>query len=329
MTRIAVTGASGFIGLHLVDRLLADGHTVVALSRPESRSTALEERGAQVIRGDVTDPAAVECTVADCRVVFHLARAKAHDALPIHVVDAVNVGGARIVTQVASRVGVARLVLASSLAVYGARPRVQPLTENAPIHPDSAYARSKMRAEEEACSHAGTTLSVAIARITAVIGPRCTSWLPLIRSVYHRRLRLIGRGDNRHHPADVSDIVDGLVRCGTAPVLAHSVYNLAGPEAVRAIELVRIIADELGVRGSQPRPVPELPTRLYLRLNAFTDVNWSVALPRAAGASFLGSDRVFDLSRAREDLSYAPTVTVRDAVRRMVAWYREQGLVGS
>ena len=78
MTRIAVTGASGFIGLHLVDRLLADGHTVVALSRPESRSTALEERGAQVIRGDVTDPAAVECTVADCRVVFHLARAKAH-----------------------------------------------------------------------------------------------------------------------------------------------------------------------------------------------------------------------------------------------------------
>jgi hypothetical protein len=50
-------------------------------------------------------------------------------------------------------------------------------------------------------------------------------------------------------------------------------------------------------------------------------------LPRAAGASFLGSDRVFDMSRARQDLSYAPTVGVREAVRRMVAWYREQGLV--
>ena len=325
--RIAVTGASGFIGSHLVDRLLADGHNVVALLRLESQSTALEARGLTVVRGDVTDPAAVERTVAGCHVVFHLARAKAHIGLPIRVVDSVNVGGARTVTEVASRVGVARLVLASSISVYGARPRMHPVTEDAPIHPDSAYGRSKVRAEQETGAHAGSALSVAIARITAVIGPRCLSWLPLIRSVYNRRLRLIGRGDNWHHPADVSDIVDGLVRCGTAPVLGHAVYNLAGPEPVRAIELVRIIAGELGVRGWQPRPVPALPMHLYLRLNSFTDVNWSVALPRAAGASFLGSDRMFDLSRARQDLSYAPTVGVRDAVRRMVAWYREQGLL--
>jgi nucleoside-diphosphate-sugar epimerase len=327
MTRIAVTGASGFIGSHLVDRLLADGHTVVALLRLKSQSSVLEERGVQVIRGDVTDPAAVERTVADCHVVFHLARAKAHTGLPIRVVDSVNVGGAGTVTEVASRVGVARLVLGSSVQVYGARPRMQPLTENAPLRLESAYGRSKVRAEQETCSRAGSTLSVAIARITTVIGPRCTSWLPLIRSIYNRRLRLVGRGDNWHHPADVSDIVDGLVRCGTEPVLAHSVYNLAGPEPVRAIELVRIIAGELGVRGSQPRPVPALPIRLYVRLNSFTDLNWSLPLPRAAGASFLGSDRVFDMSRARQDLSYAPTVGVRDAVRRMVAWYREQGLV--
>ena len=91
MTKIAVTGASGFIGSHLVDRLLADGHTVVALSRLESQSTVLEDRGVQVIRGEVTDPDAVERAVADCRVVFHLARAKAHNGLPIRAVDAVNV----------------------------------------------------------------------------------------------------------------------------------------------------------------------------------------------------------------------------------------------
>jgi nucleoside-diphosphate-sugar epimerase len=112
-----------------------------------------------------------------------------------------------------------------------------------------------------------------------------------------------------------------------APTLGHSVDNLAGPEPVRAIERVRIIAGELGVRGSQPHSVPALPMHLYLRLNAFTDVNWSLALPRAAGASFLGSDRMFDRSRARQDLSYAPTVGVPDAMRRMIAWYREQGLI--
>ena len=71
-------------------------------------------------------------------------------------------------------------------------------------------------------------------------------------------------------------------------------------------ELVRIIASELGVHGPQPHPVPALPMRLYLRLNAFTDVNWGLALPRAGSAAFLTSDRVFDLSRARQDLAYAP-----------------------
>jgi nucleoside-diphosphate-sugar epimerase len=77
MTRIAVTGASGFIGAQLVDRLLADGYTVVALLRHESQSTGLEERGVEVIRGDVTDPVAVTRTVAGCGVIFHLARAPA------------------------------------------------------------------------------------------------------------------------------------------------------------------------------------------------------------------------------------------------------------
>ena len=79
----------------------------------------MEERGVEVIRGDVTDPAAVERTVAGCGVIFHLARARAHGGLPIRVVDGVNVGGAGIVAEAASRAGVARLVLGSSLAVYG------------------------------------------------------------------------------------------------------------------------------------------------------------------------------------------------------------------
>jgi nucleoside-diphosphate-sugar epimerase len=327
MTRIAVTGASGFIGAHLVDRLLADGHAVVALLRHASHSAGLEERGVEVIRGDVTDPAAVARTVAGCPVVFHLARARAHSGLPIRVVNRVNIGGAGIVAEAAAAAGAARLVLGSTLAVHGHRPRMQPLTEDAPIHSESAYARSKWAAEQEARSRAGSTISLAIVRITSVFGPGCTSWLSLIRSVAGRRLRLIGQGNNWHHPADVSDIVDGLARCGTAPALAHSVYNLAGPETVRMEELVRIIAGELGAHGPQPRPVPALPIRLYLRLNAFMDVHWSLALPRAGSAAFLTSDRRVDLSRAREDLGYVPSVGVRDGVRRTVAWYRERGLI--
>ena len=79
--------------------------------------------------------------------------------------------------------------------------------------------------------------------------------------------------------------------------------------------------------GPQPHPIPALPILAYLRLHAFTDSHWSLALPRGGSAAFLTSDWKVDLSRARKDLAYTPAVGVRDAVRRTLDWYREQGLV--
>ena len=124
-----------------------------------------------MIRGDVTDPAAVERTVADCGVVYHLARARAHGGLPMRVVDSVNIGGAGTITEGASRAGVAatrarqqsRGLWCAAAHAAGDRGRA--------THVDSAYARSKLRAEQEARSRAGRQLSIAIARITIVLGP--------------------------------------------------------------------------------------------------------------------------------------------------------------
>jgi len=266
----------------------------------------------------------VERAVHGVEVVYHMARAKGHGAAPASEVQSTNVAGTAIVADVSARTGARVLVSCSSVAVYGHRVPDKLIDENAALHPDSAYARSKAAAEALLQPRSGDGFAIVIARITAVLGPGCRSWLPLTRSIARGRLPVIGAGANWHHPADVADIVDGLVLCG-APGTRSGTYNLAGPEPVRLRDLMWHIAEELGVR--RPATIPAAPIEWYLRLNAAIERYIGRDLPRVAGARFLTSDRRFDLTRATRELGFQPKIGVRDAVRRTIDWYRSQGLL--
>ena len=321
--RVVVTGAAGFIGSPLVDRLVADRHAVTALVRREPVDQSLRDRGVDVITGDVRDEQAVERAVSGAEVVYHLARAKGHGAAPASEVQSTNVDGTAIVADVSSRSGVRLLVNCSSVAVYGNRVRDAMIDEETPLHPDSAYGRSKVAAEALLRSRAHGGIAVVIARITAVLGPRCRSWLPLMRSIARHELPVIGAGANWHHPADVADIVDGLVLCGSST--STGTYNLAGPEPVTLRDLMTCVADTLGAK--RPRSIPAAPVDWYLRLNSGVERYTGHELPRVAGASFLSSDRRFDLTRANRELGFQPKIAVREAVKRTVDWYRSEGLL--
>jgi nucleoside-diphosphate-sugar epimerase len=322
--KVLVTGATGFIGSHLVDRLLANGEEVTALVRSSADSGKLTERGVRISTGDVRDERAVERAVAGAEVVYHLARAKAHGARPMSEVQAVNIDGTSNVARAGSRSGISRIVYASSAAVYGSRVGPQPVSEDTVLHPDSPYARSKAVSEERLHQHA--RVPVVIARITSVLGPGGKSWLQVFRSVAHHRLRLVGSGKNRHHPADVSEIVDGLVLCGTMPH-ASGVYNLAGPEHVAIRDMVTMIASELEVDADIPRPVPAGPVEVYLWASRIVDRIAGLRLPRVDSVRFLTSDRTLDLARATTELGYNPRIGVRGMIARTAQWGRKERLL--
>lgn len=320
-----VTGATGFIGSHLIDRLLERGDGVTAFARPTTDSSYLIEKGVRVITGDVRDQREVDNAVHGSEIVYHLARAKGHGARPMSEVQAVNIDGASNIARAATRAGAERIVYASSIAVYGSRPGPKPVGEDKVLNPDSPYARSK--AEAEAAIRAEARVPFVIARITAVLGPGCKSWLPIFRSVAARRLRLVGSGKTRHHPADVSDIVDGLILCGTMPLTSGRTYNLAGPEVITIADMVRAIAAALHAGVDLPRFVPAGPIELYLWLNRIAGRVAGVKLPRVDSVAFLTSDRVLDISRARTELGYAPRVGVSQAITRTAEWGRSEGLL--
>jgi dihydroflavonol-4-reductase len=317
---VLVTGATGFIGPHLVQRLVVAGERVAALVRPETDASRLLALGVEVFRGDVRDPVAVGRAVAGRRIVYHLVRARGSDA---RALAAVNGEGTTNVARAATAAGAERIVHAGSASVYGHVVPGVVLKEESPPRPDSAYGRSKLMGERVLLGVEGTAPAV-IARISAVLGPGAHAWRATFASVGSRRFRMIGAGDNWLHLVDVADVVDGLLLCGATPGIEGRIYNLGAAEPIRMREMVQLIARELGVEGRGPRALPAAPFRLYHRLSDVTSRMAGVALPRAAGVAFLLTDRVLDISRARRELGYAPRVEPSEAIRRTAEWLRQR-----
>lgn len=328
--RVGVTGATGLVGTRLVASLLEDGCDLRALVHPADDPGPLVGRGVAVVAGDVRDRAAVERAVAGADVVYHLASVVPGAARTRAEYHAINVGGTRAVVDAVVSTGVPHLVYCSTVAVHGARRRGladAPSDERAPCAPVNAYQASKLAAERVV--EAGVRrhrLSAVIARPTSLYGPGGRRSLTLFRDIARGRLVMIGAGGGRCHLTYVDDAVAGLKRCAARAPSAGERFILGGDEWPTVSDLVRLIASELGVR---PRIV-RLPAAPFVAAAALYRglVGGFAPVPGVVDRlDFFLADRAYDVSKARVELGFRPQVSLRDGIRRTVAWYREQGLV--
>ena len=323
--RTLVTGATGFIGSHLVRSLVADGHGVRALVRPGD-ARGFGGPDVEVVEGDVRDARAVGRALRGCSQVFHLASGShaTHDARE-HL--AVNLGGTRNVAAASLAAGVERLVHASTAGVYG-RTRTGPVDEDAPRRPNTHYRATKHAAERHLeARHAADALPVVIARITDTVGAGALSWLGLCRAIATPGFRCIGAGRNVNQLVHVGDVVDGLRRCAARGVPGRA-YLVSGPRAVAVSEIVAWITEDLGV-AAPGRPLPAAPFAALDRLGDLLHRTLGVEVPRLQRHAFFVTEKAYDLSRARRELAFEPRVAPRDGMRETVAWYRECGLLPS
>jgi len=309
MSVMLVTGGAGFIGSHIVERLVELGRTVRVLddfSTGRRENIAHLEGRFELVEADVRDIAAVRGAVRGVDTVFHQA---ALASVPRSVDDPITSNGVNVWgtlnTLVASRdAGVRRVVYASSSSVYGDSPEL-PKNEDMIPSPESPYAVSKLAAEHY-CSvfSALYGLECVPLRYFNVFGPRqdpssqYAAVVPLfVTSLLSGRSPVIyGDGEQSRDFTYVSNVVDANLAAATSTDGVGRVLNVASGSTFTVNELFRRLRDLTGAsveaRHVAPRP---------------GDVRHSFA----------------DVSRAEELLGFTPGVSFQEGLERTVAWFRD------
>lgn len=321
--KVLVTGATGFIGRHLTERLVQEGLLVRALVRPATRSGPLEELGVELARGDLEDPSTLPPAVAGCEIVFHLAAARAAHGAGHSGRRETDVDGTERLARLAGSAG-ARFVFASSRGVYGATGGV--LDERTPLAPNTRYRRGKVEAEAALARCVERDgLRLVVLRLPSVVGPGSRSWLGLFRAIGTGRFRMIGSGRNRLHPCPIDDVVSGLLLAGRVPGVEGKTYLISGRSSVSLRAFLESIARSMGVSLSPVR-LPRAPYRVARKVSAWRDRALGRPTRLSPYEMFLVSYEIDDRT-ARRELGYDPTSSLDGAIRQSVEWLRTEGLL--
>jgi nucleoside-diphosphate-sugar epimerase len=323
---VFVTGATGFLGGHLVETLVRQGHKVKTVARPSADLSRLAHPAIEVRHGELRDQRIIESAMQGCDVAYHLAATTSRTGKSRAACFVTNVDYTKHIAEAVRRAGVKRLVFCSTAAVYGVVDH-PPVDEESPTKQDSPYAESKLAAERlMAAEHETNGLPVVIARFPGVLGRRSLSWIGLFRAIASGHFHLIGPGTNHTHTCHVDDVVQGLQLCGTIAGIEGRTYNLAAERAIPIREFVELIAKEVGSDISSVR-LPTLPYRMFCRLTRWSYHNLRRELPWAHKYELFISDKVMSIAKAQRELGFAPRVPLIAGVRDTLGWYREQGML--
>jgi nucleoside-diphosphate-sugar epimerase len=222
---VLVTGATGFIGRRLVDRLISAGFRVRVLVLADDLVPTHWHGGANVITGDISDPESVHTAMNGCGAVFHLA-AVVGDWGPESLYHRVTVDGTRYVFQAAMEQGT-RVVLASSIVVYGHHLRRERCEESLPMgKPYGPYSRSKQHQERLAAEFADSSGDVRIVRPANVYGPHSGPWVEeVVKLLADGMPSLVSGGAKNAGLVYVDNVVDILLRAAGPAADSGDVFN--------------------------------------------------------------------------------------------------------
>ena len=300
-----VTGGAGFIGSHLVDRLVATDWRVRVL---DNLSIGLRENvasDAEFILGDITDPAACERACHDVDTVFHLAaNVTIRGSIDAFYHDAnVNILGTLALIQAASATRARRFILASSMAVYADPLRPAALDESSPTGPETPYGISKLAAERYTLLLAPQAgIEPVVLRLFNTFGPRQT-YTPYVGvvTIFVRNILsntpsiILGDGLQLRDFVSVQDVAAAFALAADAPRAAGHVVNIGSGVGITVNEVAEMLREKM-------------PSARFSHVSAVSgEPRYSVA----------------DIRKATELLGYHPTRSLHEELDTMIRWWSE------
>src|SRR4051794_35065148 len=323
--KILVTGGTGFTGTALVQRLLGEGHSVVALDYKEGiQCDALRSHGAEGLIGSVTDPAAVERSMKGVEFVFHLAAAFRELNVPDSFYDEVNVEGTRIVLHAARRAGVRKFVYCSTCGVHG-NVEHPPADEDAPIRPADYYQRTKYEAEPLVKREAGE-MEVVILRPAAIYGPGDPErFFMIFKRVAKGTFPMFGNGRTLYHPLYIDNLIDACLLCMPRGAGNRREYLIADEHYYPIQEIVEEVGRALDVKLRIPH-YPLMPVIVVGHIVEKLCRPFGLTPPIfPRRVDWYRQNRAFNITRAKRELGYAPRIPLAEGLKRTGEWYRAMG----
>lgn len=329
---VLLTGGSGFVGQNLAQRLIARGHAVTALVRRTSQKKALEAAGVKFVYGDLTTGEGLNEAVEGMDSVLHLAGVtKGRTPEDYHRGNAD--GTRRLMEAIARREKPAKLVYCSSLSAAGPTVAGKPLREEDEPAPLSIYGRSKLGGELAVRAFADRVPSV-IVRPPIVYGPADREFLPSLLPMAKLGLVLkSGFGPKHYSLIHVDDLCEALMLAAEKGKTLNSkepstgVYYVSDGREYSWEEVCDALTRALGRDRARVVPVPDA-------------ISYVAGLGSEIGARFRGTVPILNLDKAREmraeawtcnierarnEIAYAPAITIENGFKNTVAWYQQEG----
>jgi dihydroflavonol-4-reductase len=320
-----VTGASGFIGSHLVELLIKKGYTVRCLLRKSSSTAWLRGLPIEIVYGDVFDSAALENAVRGVDYVYHSAgmtKAKKKEEY-----FRANAGGTQLLLEATIKVNpsLKRFVFISSQTAVGPSPTAIPVAEDTPAHPITTYGKSKQKAEEIVMA-AKDKLPVTIVRPPAVYGPRDKDIFEFFKTMRGGLQPVAGFNEKFVSLIHVTDLVRGIVMAGESPNAVGQTYFISSSRVYGWDEIGRITRDVLKRKALTIR----IPEWGIYTVSAFAEF-FALFSPKPALINFeKARDMVQDYwtcdsSKAKRDFGYEQQISAEQGIQETIGWYIQQG----
>ncbi|MGA9405778.1 MAG: NAD-dependent epimerase/dehydratase family protein [Bacteroidota bacterium] len=320
-----VTGGTGFIGSHLVERLLSRGYRVRCLIRNEKKKGYLEKLPVDFYTGDLFSSAVLDKGISGVDYVYHVAGVVGSRNKEGFYKQ--NRDGTKNIVESTFRVNphLKKFIFISSGAAVGPADASRMVDESTPYHPITTYGKSKMEAELEVLNLKGL-LPITIVRPTAVYGPRDPATFDYFNTINKGLEPLVGFKDKVVSLVHSTDLISGVILAGESIISAGQIYFLGSdrPYTWREIgDATKLVMGKKTFRVRLPEPLVYAVAVTAGLLSSFSEK--PSVLNFEKGRDMVQDYWSFDSTKAKRDLGYTPVVTLFEGIKETVEWYTQNG----
>jgi dihydroflavonol-4-reductase len=322
--KVFVTGAAGFIGSHLTEKLLQKGYKITCLVRKSTNIRWINDLQVQIIYGDLLDSELLRTQIKDADYVYHVAGVIASKKKEGYFLGN-HISTRNLLEAARHNQNLKRFVLVGSQTAVGPSINGVPVEEETPYRPITTYGRSKMEAEKEVLKHKDK-LPFTIVRLPAIYGPRDTATYDFFKSVNVGIIPMVGFKKKYVNILHVRDATEGIILAGENPNSLNKIYHIGSEKSYTWDEISAVTMKVLHRKAVKIR-LPEFLVMLMAGINGCVTsfykkpavLNWE------KGKDMIADAWTCNITKAKKELGYTQKIGLEEGVKETIEWYKKEG----